>query len=68
MAKKKNLPFNTNPYEPNENLAVKAPAPEVKHKAHKTKTGIRGAQKPQRMDGEPFNRGAAKPWKPPGRK
>lgn len=68
MAKKKNLPFDTNPYEPNENPKVKSPAPAVTNKTHKSTTGVRGAQKTQKADGERFNRGAVKPWKPKGRK
>ena len=68
MAKKKSLPFDTNPHEPNENPAVKAPKPAVTTKARRATTGVRGAQKTQAADGERFNRGAAKPWKPPGRK
>lgn len=68
MAKKKNLPHNTNPYEPNENPRKKAPKPAVTGKACKSTTGVRGAQKTQMADGERFNRGAVKPWKSKGRK
>lgn len=68
MAKKKNLPYNTNPYEPNENPKVKAPAPAVTTRRSKSTTRVRGAQKTQTADGERFNRGAVKPWKPKGRK
>ena len=68
MSKKKDLPFDTNPYEPNENPPVKAPKPSVMNKTRKSVTGVRGAQKTQKADGERFNRGAVKPWKPKGRK
>lgn len=68
MSKKHNLPFNTNPYEASENPPVKAPKPAVTNKTHKCTTGVRGAQKLQKADGERFNRGAVKPWKPKGRK
>jgi len=66
MAKKKNLPYNTNPYEPNENPPVRAPKATTPRK--RSTTGARGAQKTQKADGERFNRGAVKPWKPIGRK
>ena len=68
MAKKKNLPHNTNPYEPNENPKVKSPSPSVTNKRRSSPTGARGAQKLQTADGERFNRGAVKEWKPKGRK
>lgn len=68
MAKKKNLPYDTNPYEPNENPKVKSPAPAVTNKRTNSPTGVRGAQKLQEADGERFNRGAVKPWKPKGKK
>lgn len=68
MAKKKGLPYDTNPHEPNENPPVKAPKPAVTHKARKSVTGVRGAQKTQKADGERFNRGAKKPWKSKARK
>lgn len=68
MAKKKGLPYDTNPHEPGENPPVKAPMPAVTNKTTKSVTGVRGAQKTQPADGERFNRGAAKPWKPKGRK
>lgn len=68
MAKKKNLPYDTNPYEATETPKVKSPAPAVTNKTHKSPTGVRGAQKLQTADGERFNRGAVKPWKPKGRK
>lgn len=65
MAKKKGLPYNT---DPSENPPGKAPKPPVTNKTHKSVTGVRGAQKTQAADGERFNRGAKKPWKPKGRK
>lgn len=68
MAKKKNLPYDTNPYEATENPPGKAPKPAVTTKTHKSPAGVRGAQKLQTADGERFNRGAVKPWKPKGRK
>jgi len=68
MAKKKNLRYDTNPYEPGENPPVKAPKPAVTNKTRKASAGVRGAQKTQKADGERFNRGAVKPWKPKGRK
>lgn len=68
MAKKTGLPYNTNPYEPNENPRKKAPKPPMTNKTHKSVTGVRGTQKTQVADGERFNRGAAKPWKSKGRK
>lgn len=68
MAKKKNLPFNTNPHEAIENPPGKAPKPAVTCKTHRAPTGVRGAQKTQAADGERFNRGAVRPWKPKGRK
>lgn len=69
MAKKKNLPYDTNPYEPNENPpGSKPPKPPVTNKTRRATTGVRGAQTTQAADGERFNRGAAKPWKPKGRK
>ena len=42
--------------------------PEVTNKTKPCKTNVRGAQNLQAADKERFNRGAAKPWKPPGRK
>lgn len=68
MAKKKNLPYDTNPYEAVENPYGKAPKPAVTNKTHKSVTGVRGAQKTTKADAERFNRGAVKPWKPKGRK
>lgn len=68
MAKKKDLPYDTNPYDPNENPPVKAPKPQVTNKINKSVTGVRGAQKTQKADGERFNRGAVKRWRPIGRK
>jgi len=68
MSKKHNLPYNTNDFEPNENPPVKVPKPSVTNKTHKLVTGVRGAQKTQKADGENKNRGAVKPWKPKGRK
>jgi len=68
MAKKKGLPYNKNPYEASESPAVKAKKPAVTNKTHRAKTGVRGAQKTQTADGERFNRGAVKSWKPKGRK
>lgn len=68
MAKKAGLPYDTNPYEPNENPPVKAPKPPMTNKTRKSSMGVRGAQKTQKADGERFNRGAAKPWKSKGRK
>ena len=66
MAKRKNLPYDTNPYE--DIAPGKAPKPAVTNKTHKSPPGVRGAQKTQAADGERFNRGAVKPWKPKGRK
>lgn len=69
MAKKKDLPYNTNPYETIENPpSVKAPKPAVEYKTRKSVTGVRGAQTPQVADGERFNRGAVKPWKSKSRR
>jgi len=68
MSKKHNLPYDTNKFEPNENPPVKVPKPPVTNKTHKSVTGVRGAQRTRVADGERFNRGAVKPWKPPGRK
>lgn len=67
MSKKKGLPYNKNPYETVDNPPGKAPKPPVTNKTHKSVTGVRGAQKTQKADGERFNRGAQKPWKPKGR-
>lgn len=68
MTKKPNLPYNTNPYEPNENPPVRAPKPPRTNKVHRSTAGVRGAQKTQKADSERFNRGAIKPWKSKGRK
>ena len=66
MAKKEGLPSNTDPSE--ESRLSKVPKPAVTNKTHNSVVGVRGAQKTQAADGERFNRGAVKPWKPIGRK
>lgn len=68
MAKKKGLPYDKNPYETIDNPPGRAPKAPVTNKTSRSTTGVRGAQKTQPADGERFNRGAVKPWKPKGRK
>lgn len=68
MAKKPNLPHNTNPYEAHENPPVKAPNPPVTTPRKKSPAGVRGAQETQPTDHDRKQRGAVKPWKPKGRR
>jgi len=68
MTKKKDLPYNKNPYEVSESPSVKAGKPPMTNKTKPSTTGVRGAQATQKSDGERYNRGAVKPWKPKGRK
>lgn len=68
MSKKKDLPYNTNPYEPNENPPVNPPKPEVTGKRSSCKSGVRGAHKEQKSDRDDSLKGKGKAWKPKGRK